>query len=263
METLLLYLLLGAFAGVLAGLFGVGGGLVIVPVLVFIFQSQEVSGSLIMHLAIGTSLATIVVTSLSSVRAHHRREAVLWPIVGRLTPGIIAGALLGAALADFIPSDSLRLLFGVFELLVAVQLGLAARVAPRRPLPGWPGTSLAGVLIGSVSSAIGIGGGTLIVPFLAWCSVSLRHAVAAAAAGGLPLALAGSVGFMMTGWHEAQLPAWSSGYVYWPAFAAIATASVLFAPLGARLAHALPVMVLQRTFALFLAALGVRMLVWG
>jgi len=259
----MLYLLLGAFVGVLAGLFGVGGGLVIVPVLVFIFKGQGVSAEVIMHLAIGTSLATIVITSISSVRAHHQHGAVLWAAFHRLTPGIVAGTLLGAYIVDHLPNDALRIIFGVFELLVAAQMGLGLKTAPHRQLPGWPGMSLAGIIIGKVSAIIGIGGGTLTVPFLVWCNVGMRQAVATSAACGLPIAIAGTAGFMLTGWNEPQLPAWSSGYIYWPAFAGIALASVLFAPLGATLAHTLPADKLKRYFAIFLAFLGVRMLLMG
>lgn len=261
MDIFLLYLSVGAFVGILAGLFGVGGGLVIVPVLVFIFHGQALADAVIMHLAIGTSLATILITSLASVRAHHRRDMVLWPVVGRLTPGLLLGALLGAAAADALRSDSLRIIFGVFELLVAAQIGLGIKAAAHRQLPGWIGMTMTGLVIGGVSAVVGIGGGTLTVPFLVWCNSAMHKAVATSAACGFPIALAGMAGFMIAGWNDARLPAWSSGYVYWPAFAAIAAASMLSAPLGAKLAHILPAAKLKRYFALFLALLGVRMLV--
>jgi uncharacterized membrane protein YfcA len=251
---------LGAFAGVLAGLLGVGGGLVIVPVLALLFQRTGMAPPVIMHLAVGTSLATIVFTSLSSIWAHHRRGAVLWPVFARLLPGIIAGALLGALIADRIPSDRLRLVFGLFELTVALQMWLSLRPSPHRALPGRAGMGMAGGVIGAVSAVVGIGGGTMTVPFLQWCNVPMRQAVATSAACGLPIAVAGAVGFVATGWEEALLPAWSSGYLYWPAFVGIVAASVLFAPLGARLAHRLPAAHLKRFFALFLALLAARML---
>lgn len=259
----LLYPLVGAFVGVIAGLFGVGGGLVIVPVLVLIFYSQGMAPALIMHLAIGTSLATIIVTSLSSVRAHHRHGAVLWPVFLKLTPGIIAGTLLGAAVVGQLPNNALRVIFGVFELLVAAQIGFGIKTAPHRQLPGRAGMNATGGVIGVVSAIVGIGGGTLTVPFLVWCNIAIRQAVATSAACGLPIAVAGTIGFIIAGWSEAQLPSWSTGYVYWPAFAGIALASVLFAPLGAKLAHTLPADKLKRFFALFLAALGLRMLLLG
>lgn len=261
MTELFLYLSLGASAGILAGLLGVGGGLVIVPVLAFIFAGRDFHG--VMHLAVSTSLATIVFTSLSSVRAHHRRGAVRWDVFARLTPGIVIGALTGAAIARSMPGDRLRLVFGIFELLVALQMALSLRPAAHRQLPGVAGMGTAGGVIGAVSAIVGVGGGTLTVPFLVWCNVPMRNAVATSAACGLPIALAGAVGFIWSGWAHAGLPPYSLGYVYLPALAAIVVASVLFAPLGARLAHALPAAALKRFFALFLAILGFRMLLYG
>ncbi len=260
MADLPLYLAVGAFAGVLAGLFGVGGGLVIVPVLAFVFERAGIAPEVLMHLAIGSSLTTIVFTSLASVRAHHRRGAVRWALFARLAPGIAVGALLGAAVADWLPSAGLRRIFGVFELAVAVQMGLGLKPSPHRGLPGSPGLFAAGGVIGTFSAIVGIGGGTLTVPFLTWCNVAMRNAVATSAACGLPIALAGAAGFAMAGWDEAGLPGGSTGFLYWPAIAGVVAASVLFAPLGARLAHALPGEVLKRLFALFLAGLGVYML---
>lgn len=260
MEILFIYLAVGAFAGVVAGLFGVGGGLIIVPVLVLLFQRWGFADGVLMHLAIGTSLATIVLTAISSMRAHHRRGAVDWPVFRRLTPGIAVGALLGAVIADFMPAQALRLFFGVFELAVAAQIGLNLMASPHRRLPGGVGMSAAGVVIGALSAVVGIGGGTLTVPFLVWCNVALRKAVATSSATGLPIAVAGAVGFVLTGWNAPDLPPGSTGYLYWPALAGIAAASLVFAPLGARLAHTLPVDTLRRFFAIFLAVLGVRML---
>ncbi len=251
METLSLYLLLGAFAGTLAGLLGVGGGLVMVPVLVFIFQGQVMPSAVIMHMALGTSLAIIMLTSLSSIRAHHQRGAVLWSLCGRLTPGIVLGALSGAVVADMLSDEVLKPVFGIFELLVALQMWLGVRSSLQRNLPDWPGISVAGWVIGSVSAIVGIGGGTLTVPFLTWCRIGIHNAVATSAACGFPIAVAGTLGFIATGWNEAGLPAMSSGYVYWPAFAAVGVASMLFAPLGARLAHALPADKLKKFFAIF------------
>ncbi len=255
------YLATGAFAGVLAGLLGVGGGLVIVPILALSFAAQGVAAEVQMHLAIGTSLATIIFTSLSSVAAHHRRGAVGWPVFRRLAPGITLGALLGALLARWLPALSLRYLFGVFELLVAIQMAFSLKPAPHRRLPGRWGMSVVGTLIGGVSALLGIGGGTLTVPFLLWCNETIQRAIATAAACGLPIAVAGAVGFVVSGWGERQLPSWSSGYLYWPALCGLVIASVLFAPLGARLAHSLPTMVLKRLFALVLLGLSLRMLV--
>jgi uncharacterized membrane protein YfcA len=260
LEILVLYLLLGAFAGTVAGLLGVGGGLIIVPVLAAIFTRDGVSPDLVMQLAIGTSLATIVLTSISSVRAHHRRRAVVWPVWARLAPGIVVGALLGAVAADRLPSAQLGRIFGVFELFVATQMSLGVKTAPHREVPGAAGLTGGGLVIGAVSALLGVGGGTLTVPYLNWCNVAMRNAVATSAACGLPIAIVGTVGFVLTGWGDGRLPDWTTGYVYWPAFAGITAASMAFAPLGARMAHALPTKTLRRVFALFLAVLGVNML---
>jgi uncharacterized membrane protein YfcA len=257
----LIYLATGAFAGLLAGLLGVGGGLIIVPILALGFAAQGMATEVQMHLAVGTSLATIIFTSSSSVYAHHRRGAVEWRAVRAMTPGIVTGALLGALIARWLPTLSLRYLFGVFELVVAVQMALSLKPAPHRTLPGRWGMRNAGVVIGTISSLVGIGGGTLTVPFLLWCNVAIQRAIATSAACGLPIAVAGTVGFVITGWHHPLLPAWSSGYLYWPALLGITAASVLSAPLGARLAHRLPTLVLKRLFALLLSGLALRMLI--
>lgn len=260
MELLVWYMLLGAFAGTVAGLLGVGGGLIIVPALAVVFERTGMAPGGLMHVAIGTSLATIVVTSISSTYAHHRHGAVLWPVWLRLVPGIILGAWLGAGVADRLSTEALRGVFGVFELVVAAQMGLSLRVAPHRRLPGATGMGVAGSVIGAVSAVVGIGGGTLTVPFLTWCNVGIRNAVATSAACGLPIAVAGALGYVAAGWDAPELPALTTGYLYWPALGGIAVTSLLFAPLGARLAHRLPTHVLKRGFALFLAALGVYML---
>lgn len=255
-----IYPVLGAFVGIVAGLLGVGGGLIIVPVLAFIFQSKGFPPDFLMQMAIGTSLATIVFTSISSVRAHHLRGAVLWRIFAKLTPGIVVGAWFGAVIADFLPGDILRIVFGIFELLVAFQMTFAIRPNPHRQIPGVFGSSLAGGIIGTISAIVGIGGGSLTVPFLTWCNVPIHKSVATSAASGLPIAIAGSIGFMLTGWSAPHLPPYSIGYVYLPALTGIVLASVLFAPLGARLAHILPSSQLKRWFALFLFLLGIHML---
>lgn len=257
---LLPYALVGAAAGTLAGLLGVGGGVIIVPGLALLLAGGEVPVDRLMQVAVGTSLATIVVTSLSSIRAHHRRGAVHWPVVARMTPGIVAGALLGAVIADMLPSRTLAIVFGVFLLLVAARLAFGGQPAPHRQLPGPVVLAACGGGIGTLSSLLGIGGGTMTVPLLAWCNVALREAVATSAACGLPIALAGAAGFALAGLDNPAMPALSTGYLYWPAFIAVAPLSVAFAPLGARLAHTIPVVVLRRGFALFMLIVGLRML---
>jgi uncharacterized membrane protein YfcA len=248
---LLLLLAVGAAAGTLAGLLGVGGGLLVVPALAFTFAARGVPDAVVMQTAVGTSLATIVVTSLASVRAHHRAGAVAWDRVRHLAPPIAVGAGLGA----------LRAVVGLFEVLVAVRIGLGAR---ERPV-GAPGPRAAsplwGVPIGALSALVGIGGGTLTVPYLMGLGEKVHRAVGTGAACGLPIAVAGGLGFALLGRHVAGVPAPRLGYIHLPAFAAIATASALFAPLGVRLAHRLPAARLQRVFAAFLLLVGARMLV--
>ncbi len=254
------YLALGALAGVMAGLLGVGGGLVIVPVLLGVFAWLGFAPEIMVHLAIGTSLATIVITSISSIRAHQRRGAILWPLFWRLTPGILIGAWLGAWVAESLPELWLRRVFAVFALTVGSRMLLGASDEARWALPGRLGMGLAGTLIGAVSAIVGIGGGSMTVPFLHACRVGMRQAVATSSACGLPIAVSGALGFVWAGWGHSQLPPLSSGFVYWPAFAGIVLTSTLLAPVGARLAHSLPLEVLKRVFALLLLAVGLKLL---
>jgi uncharacterized membrane protein YfcA len=258
--SLLAYLATGAVAGVLAGLLGIGGGLVIVPALAALFALQGFPDTLLMHFALGTSLATIVPTSIASLLAHQRRGSVHWDAVRSLTPGIVLGALAGAWLAGHSSSSGLRVIFGCFEVLVALQLAFGRQPGVHRGLPGALGQGLAGSVIGAVSSLLGIGGGTLTVPYLRWNGVDIRVAVGTAATCGLPIAIAGSAGYVMAGLGLAEPPGLNSGFVYWPALTGIVLASVPMAPLGAALAHRLPRKVLLRVFALVLAVIGVKMI---
>lgn len=260
LQEIFLYPGVGALAGLMAGLLGVGGGLVIVPVLLWVFGLLGFDSRVLMHLAVGTSLATIVVTSLSSIRAHHRRGAVRWELVRQLTPGILAGAWIGALVADWMSGQWLRRVFALFVLFLGIRMLLGLRLPVGRELPGRAGFLGAGGIIGAVSALVGIGGGSLTVPFLHASGVDMRHAVASSSACGLPIALAGALGFAWTGWSEPGLPPGSTGYVYWPAFGGIALTSVLLAPVGARLAHSLPVRTLQRVFALLLLGVGSKLL---
>ena len=259
LTALIAYLSTGAIAGLMAGLLGIGGGLVIVPALALLFASQGFAGDTLMHFAVGTSLATIVPTSISSLLAHHRRGSVVWPAVRGMAPGILLGALGGAWLARQVSSPGLAVFFGVFEILVAIQLLAGRQPAAHRALPGVAGLGMAGLVIGVISALLGIGGGTLTVPFLLWNRVDIRPAVGTAATCGLPIALAGATGFVLAGAAAGSQPGWSSGFVYWPAVAGIVLASVPLAPLGARLAHRLPRRELQRIFALFLVIVGTNM----
>lgn len=252
---------LGLVVGFVAGLLGVGGGLIIVPVLIFLLHAHQLAIGIEPQLALGTSLASILFTSLSSVRAHHRHGAVEWPLVRRITPGILLGTLAGAMLAAQMSAWVLKLFFVVFLFYASLQMWLDFKPAPHRGLPGRAGTAAAGGVIGVVSSWVGIGGGTLSVPFMLWHNVPLHRAVATSAAIGFPIAAAGAAGYVLGGWQVDGRPAGSLGFVYLPALAGIVVGSVLTAPLGARTAHRLPVRPLKRIFALLLMGLALRM-VW-
>lgn len=257
----LLYSVLGACAGVLAGLFGVGGGLIIVPVLVFSFAAQGVPTEVLTHMAVGTSLATIVFTSLNSVRNHHRKGAVLWPVFVWLTCGIAVGAIVGAKTASLIQGPVLQKIIGVFAILMSIQMGLDLKPKATGSVPGKFGLGVAGGVIGWASAIFGIGGGSLTVPFLSWRSVPMQQAVATSAATGMPIAIFGAASFILLGWNEPDLPEWSLGYVYLPAMLGIAITSVYFAGVGARLAHRLSHRTLKRLFALLLLCVGISFLV--
>jgi uncharacterized membrane protein YfcA len=261
MPAWMLYLTLGSGAGILAGLLGVGGGLVIVPLLTFAFSVQHFSASYVVHMALGTSLATITFTSISSLRAHHARQAVNWPVVRRITPGIVAGTLLGSWAAAHMSTGFLKIFFICFIYFVAVQMILDISPEPGRQLPGKGGLSLVGSLIGVVSSLVGIGGGTMSVPFLQWCNLPFKIAIGTSAAIGFPIALSGAVGYIANGLAVRDLPPASLGFVYLPALAGVAVASYLTAPLGVRMAHSLPVAKLKKIFAILLIATGTKMLI--
>ncbi|WP_440997626.1 sulfite exporter TauE/SafE family protein [Arhodomonas sp. SL1] len=263
MEILAIYLLAGASAGFASGLFGIGGGLIIVPVLLAVFAWQGMDPAVATHLAIGSSLATIIVTSISSLRAHWRLENILWAVWRPLALGLVAGALAGAQVAGLMPGDLLQGVFGTFVLVMAARMAFGGQPPAHRSVPGPLGLGAVGVGIGAVSSIVGIGGGSLTVPFLAWCAVPMRAAVGTSAAAGLPIAAAGTVGFIIAGGlhARAELPEWATGFIYWPAVAGITAASVLLAPVGARLASRLPQHILKRAFAVFLVLVGARLLI--
>jgi hypothetical protein len=257
-ESFVACLATGAVAGVLAGMLGIGGGLIIVPALIVAIGWLPADS--LMQVAVATSLATIIFTSLSSAAAHHRRGGVQWREAAWLTPGIVAGAAAGAAAAAYMTTDTLRIVFGIFECLVGIHLlrELAPRLRTVTPA-SWI-LVVAGGVIGGLSTILGIGGGVMTVPFLIWSGVDMRRSVATSSVCGVPIALAGTGAMIIAGWHVEGLPAGSTGYVYWPAALSIAVTSMLFAPLGAHLTHMLPVRILRRAFAGLLVVIGIRML---
>ena len=260
MIYILLYLSVGAVAGVLAGLLGIGGGLVIVPMLTAIFTSQGLAPDYILHMALGTSLASILFTSLSSMRSHHKRGAVIWPVVFSITPGILVGTFGGSWLASLLSTQFLKGFFGCFLLYVGTQMLMGIKPKPSRDIPGTAGIFAAGSIIGVFSSLVGIGGGTLSVPFLSWCNTRIHKAIGTSAAIGFPIAIAGTLGYVTSGLKVLGLPEWSVGFVNLTALLGIVSASVLTAPIGVKLAHSLPIDKLKRIFAVLLYVVGGRML---
>ena len=262
MEWWLIYLLTGAFVGFFAGLLGIGGGLIMVPVLITVFTAQNFPVDRIMHMALGTTMATIIFTSITSLHTHHQHGAVNWQIVRNITPGIILGTFGGATLAGSMTGQLLSSIFVIFIFYAATQMLLRFRPSPMFQLPGRIGLLLAGGVIGAVSSLVAIGGGLLSVPFLTLCKTKLQHAIGTAAAIGFPIALAGTIGYVVNGLIQSDpLPANSLGYVHLPALIWLVSASMLTAPLGARLTHSTQTAILRTIFVVLLYSLGIRMLI--
>ena len=256
-------LVLGCGVGFLAGLLGIGGGMLLVPFMTFLLGSRGFPPDLLVKVAIATSLATICFTSLASVRAHHRRGAVDWSIVKPLAPGIVVGTLLGAQIARWMPGATLAIVFAAFVAFSALQMFLDRKPKPTRTLPGWPGMLGAGSGIGVLSALVGAGGGFISVPFMTWCNVPIHRAVGTSAALGFPIAVSGTIGYIIAGWSLEGLPAGALGFLYVPALLLIATTSVLLAPVGAAAAHRMNVRQLKRVFACLLFLLAGYMLYKG
>lgn len=258
----LVYLGVGLFVGFLTGLLGIGGGTVIVPILSLIFAAKGFPADHVIHMALGTSLASIIIGSIASARVHHLHEAVDWTLVKRLTPGIIIGTLSGAVFAHYVAVAFLKTFFVGLVIFIAFQMLFGIKAKPlRETLPGPLGTALFGVLMGFVSSLAGIGGAVLTISFLVMCNVGMHRSIGTAAAAGIPIALAGTVGFIITGLMDANLPPGSIGYVYLPAWFGISVASFFIAPVGARLAHRMPVDIMKKIFMVFIVALAIKMAV--
>jgi uncharacterized protein len=255
---------LGIGTGFLAGLLGIGGGMIMVPFLTIIMSSRGANPDLAIKMAIATSMATIIFTSVSSVRAHHKRGAVRWDIVKGLAPGIVLGSMV-ASLGVFalLKGSWLAIFFGLFVTFSATQMFLDKKPKPTRQMPQAGGKVAAGGVIGFLSGLVGAGGGFISVPFMGWCNVPIHNAVATSAALGFPIALANATGYVVSGWGVQGLPEGSFGYIWLPALGIIAVASVFTAPLGAKVAHTLDVKRLKRIFACVLYALAVYMLYKG
>lgn len=253
-------LLLGTAVGFAAGLLGIGGGMLLVPFMTMLLTAEKFPPQYIVHMAIATSLATIMFTSISSVRAHHSRGAVLWPAVRLLTPGILIGSWIGPWIGSRMEASTLALLFAVFVAFSATQMLLDKKPAAVRGLPNTPGMLGAGSVIGTLAGLVGAGGGFVSVPFMTWCNVKIHNAVATSAALGFPIALAGTLSNIYFGSKVPDLPSGALGFIYLPALLVVSIASVTTAPFGAKTAHSLPVKTLKKIFALLLYVLAGYML---
>jgi uncharacterized membrane protein YfcA len=251
------FALIGVAAGFLAVVLGIGGGFAVVLALAFLFLSDPETAPRAVHMAVATSLSTMLVTSLSSVFAHHRRRAISWGLVRSMTPGLLGGAVAGAVLADFMDGALLLKVFGSFAILIGLQLIVGPQVRATKPAPTQPGLTGVAALIGSISSLVGIGGGSMTVPWLLWHGVRAQQAVATAAACGYPIAVAGTLSFILLGRNGTDA---ALGYVNLQAFIGIAAFSALVAPVGAAAVHRLPPQAVRRIFGLFLIFVGTKML---
>ena len=249
-------LLIGTCTGFLAGLLGIGGGMIMVPFVTMILAAKGYPADYTVKMAVATSLATIAFTSLSSVRAHHQRGAVLWPVVKVLAPGILVGAVLGAQIAHALPGKLLGVLFALFVAFSATQMFLNRKPRPSRTLPGPLATFGVGNLIGLLSALVGAGGAFVSVPFMTWCNIRIHDAVGTSSALGFPIAVAGTAGYVYAGLGLPEMPAGSIGYLYLPGLAVISVASMLMAPLGARTAHRMDIQPLKKVFAVVLYCLA-------
>ena len=259
LTSIILFLILGSFVGLLSGLLGLGGGLVIVPMITYTFALRGITGEYLHHMALGTSLATIVFTSISSCLAHSRNNGVIWGIVRSITPGVIIGAFLGGMVAAHLSATLLKIFFILFLYYIGLQMLLNIKPKASREIPGFLGNTAAGGVIGAVSSTVGIAGGALFVSYMAWCNVPMHKAIGTAAAITFPVALAGAAAYLISGLDIEGLPGPHLGFIYVPALLGIAMASVCTAPLGAKLSHTLPVPKLKKIFACLMFAVATQM----
>ncbi len=259
-QWIVAFLALGVVVGFMAGLLGIGGGGIMVPLLTTLFLMQGLPLDTVVHLALGTSMASIVVTSFSSMRAHHAQGGVLWPVVRTMAPGIIIGTFAATFLAANVKSVHLAMIFAAFMAYVSFQMFANRKPKPGRTLVGSGGLLFAGSVIGGISALVSIGGGSLTVPFLIWQNVDVKKAIGTSAAIGLPISLAGTLGYAVNGLHLSAGTPYTLGFVHIPAVILISLTSFFMAPVGARMSHKLPVSALKKAFALLLILLSLKML---
>ncbi|MCW5623303.1 MAG: sulfite exporter TauE/SafE family protein [Burkholderiales bacterium] len=256
------YPAMGLLAGFFAGLLGIGGGMILVTLMVIAFDAQGFPADRVMHLALGTSMATIIFTSIKSAHSHHARGAVRWDIIRNSAFGLVAGTLIGTAIADTMRSKWLAIVFLAFVVYSAINMMFDMKPKPTRQLPGPAGQQIGAAVVGVLSALVGAGGGFITVPLMSLCNVPLRQCVGTSSALGLPIAAAGTIGYLITGWDKDHLPPLSLGYIYLPALIGIVLGTFVTVPLGAKLAHTLPIAKLKKVFAIVLSILAVKM-IWG
>ncbi|REL35167.1 sulfite exporter TauE/SafE family protein [Thalassotalea euphylliae] len=252
-------LVLGALVGLLAGLLGIGGGLVIVPALVYLLPIAGVDSSVVMPIALATSLATIVLTSISAVRAHHKNRNIPWELARQIMLVVAVGALLGAFIADTLSGQTLTYIFATAVSLLAVYMLVSIKRPTSRAMPSAFVFQVSGLITGIMASLMGIAGGAILIPLLSYFGVQMRQSIGVATACGLVVALFGSLGYIVTGLEQTNLPSWSLGYIYLPALVGISLTSSLFARYGVKLSAKLPVRTLKKGFAVFLILVAIRM----
>lgn len=255
------YALAGGFVGLLAGLLGIGGGMTLIPILAALFAAQGLAPEHTVHLALGTGMASVMFTSTASVREHDKHGAVDWNIVKRMAPGMVVGALLSTLASGWVSQRALALAFAVIVFGGATQILLGKKPKAARTLPQPFPLFLVGVVIGVVCGLVSAGGAFLTVPFMLFCGVAMHTAIGTGAAIGIPVAVVGTIGYVLAGWRVAELPDYTLGFVFLPALIALVIASSITAPIGARLAHRLHVLTLKRVFACLLYVLAVKMAV--
>tara|TARA_R110002050_G_scaffold1244_4_gene8575 strand:- start:7141 stop:7944 length:804 start_codon:yes stop_codon:yes gene_type:complete len=260
-EWILVFLLLGCFVGFMAGLLGIGGGGIMVPVLTSLFLLQGVPVEHVVHLALGTSMASIIITSISSLRAHHAKGAVIWKVVKSMAPGIVIGTFLATLLVSYISSVYLALFFSLFMAYVAIRMFLNTAPKPEKNISAHTDLFIAGSGIGAISAMVSIGGGSLTVPYLIRQNIDMKKAIGTSAAIGLPISIAGTLGYVINGWESYSIGNYTFGYVYLPAVLLISTASFFTAPYGAKLAHNLNITTLKKVFSILLIILSIKMLI--
>jgi len=252
------YGMIGVLAGFSAGYLGIGGGLIMVPALAWLFSQDPATAAYAVHMAVATSLSTMLITSMSSIIAHHRRKAILWPLAKDMTPGLLAGAVAGAFLAVSLSTDLLAGAFAIYAAIAGLHLLSGREAKSHVKLPGRPGRSLAGLVIGSVSSLVGIGGGSMTVPWMLWHGCGVRQSVATAATCGYPIAVAGTATFIILGLGQSGVGS-LTGFVHFPAFTGVVLFSVMAAPLGAAAVHNSPPLLVRRVFGAFMLLVAWRM----